>query len=345
MNNFSGSEHTTFHISHPQCFVLVLVGPTGSGKTAISLLLADLLNGEIISADSRQVYKLMDIGTAKPSQEELRKVKHYFIDELFPDREFNAGEFGKKGRLTIDNILLRKRTPLVVGGSGLYVRALIDGPSADQDIRRQLYHRLNDEGSEKLLNELRQVDPVAASTMVPSNTRRIIRALEVFRVTGFPITQLQKSNIKIHFTPIFVGLQWKRKILYERINRRVDLMIKHGLVDEVKRLSEAGYSPTLNALQTVGYKEVFDFLEVKINYNKMIELIKQNTRRYAKRQLTWFRHDERIKWFDVQGDEDFEKIASEVSKYYVKTVGAGGFEPPTSWSRTKRSSRAEPRPE
>ena len=340
---------STSRILKPKRFVLVLVGPTASGKTPISLLIADKLDVEIISADSRQIYKLMDIGTAKPSIEERHKVKHYFVDELFPDLEFNAGEYGKKGREVIDDILDRKRIPLIVGGSGLYVQALIagffDGPSADHDIRKQLYQRLIEEGAEKLLKELREVDSEAASTMLPSNTRRIIRALEVYKVTGVPISKFHKSKPQFDFIPIFVGLNWDRKILYERINKRVDLMIEQGLVGEVTRLRELGYSSNLNAFQTVGYKEVFDFIEGKMDYHRMVELIKQNSRRYAKRQLTWFRGYETIKWFDVSGEEDLRGIASNISKYYVTSVGAGGFEPPTSWSRTKRSSRAEPRPE
>ena len=349
MSNYPRSGLQTSRIINPKHFVLVLVGPTATGKTPISLRIADKLDTEIISADSRQIYKLMDIGTAKPSIEDRRKVKHYFVDELFPDEEFNAGEFGKKGRDVVDDILQRKKIPLVVGGSGLYVQALIDGffdgPSADKDIREQLYQRLAEGGGEKLLDELRAIDAEAASTMLPTNTRRIIRALVVYRVTGIPISQLRKFKTKINFIPILAGLNWDRKILYERINRRVDLMIEHGLVDEVKRLRDHGYTSTLNAFQTVGYKEVFDFIDGKIDYQRMIDLIKQNSRRYAKRQLTWFRQDERIRWFDLYDGEDFGKIALEISKYYFTSVGAGGFEPPTSWSRTKRSSRAEPRPE
>ena len=301
--------------------VLILVGPTASGKTPLSLLIAERLNAEIVSADSRQIYKLMDIGTAKPSIEDRQKIKHYFVDELLPDQEFNAAEFGKQGRLIIDDILLRKKVPMVVGGSGLYVRSLIDGffegSPPDSEIRKHLYDRLNREGAEKLLEELRVVDPEAASKMLPTNTRRIVRALEVYSLTGVPISQLQKSKIEISFMPVFAGISWKRNILYDRINRRVDMMIEYGLLEEVQRLKELGYPPALNALQTVGYKEVFEYFDGKIDYKKMIESIKQNSRRYAKRQLTWFRHDKRIRWFDAHSEEDFVNVASEVTKYYV----------------------------
>ena len=301
--------------------VIVLVGPTASGKTPLSLIIAEHLNAEIISADSRQIYKLMDIGTAKPDIEDRQKIKHYFVDELFPNQEFNAGEFGMQGRLIIDDILQRKKVPMVVGGSGLYVRSLIDGffegSPPDSDIRKHLYDRLNREGAEILLDELKVVDPEAASKMLPTNTRRIVRALEVYSSTGVPISQLQKSKIKISFMPVLAGISWKRNILYDRINRRVDRMIESGLLEEVQRLKELGYPPALNALQTVGYKEVIEYFDGKIDYVKMIESIKQNSRRYAKRQLTWFRQDERIKWFDAHSEKDFGKVASEVSKYYV----------------------------
>ncbi|MBI4810144.1 MAG: tRNA (adenosine(37)-N6)-dimethylallyltransferase MiaA [Ignavibacteriales bacterium] len=302
--------------------LLVLVGPTASGKTPISLSIAERLNGEIISADSRQVYKFMDIGTAKPTRDERKRVRHYFVDEILPDREFNAGEFGKKGRLIIDEIIQRGKTPIVVGGSGLYIQALVDGffdgPSADQTIRHQLTQRMKEIGAEKLLEELKRIDPIAAASMLPSNTRRIIRALEVYKITGMPISELHKSRFTINFSAVFVGLHWERQELYERINRRVDYMLEKGLIDEVKNLQERGYSSGLNALQTVGYKEVFDYLQGKNNYMRMVELIKQNSRRYAKRQLTWFKRDKRIKWFDVQSDKNFPLVAASICEYFNK---------------------------
>ncbi|MBI5020915.1 MAG: tRNA (adenosine(37)-N6)-dimethylallyltransferase MiaA [Ignavibacteriales bacterium] len=303
--------------------VLVILGATASGKTPVSLIIAKKINCEIISADSRQIYKMMDIGTAKPTLDELKSVSHHFIDRLLPDQNFNAGEFGKQGRLIIDEIFSKGKIPLVVGGSGLYIRALIDGffdgPSADSSIREELYRRLEVEGGEILLEELRQIDPTSASRMLPTNTRRIVRALEVFKTTGIPISEMHKSKIDINFHPVFVGLNWNRKKLYDRINKRVELMFQSGLIDEVKQLRAKGYSSTLNALQTVGYKEVFDYLDNRTDYNRMVELIKQNSRRYAKRQLTWFRHDERIKWFDVNCEDDFEKIGLEITKYFIKS--------------------------
>lgn len=218
--------------------ILVVVGPTASGKTAVSLLVAERLNGEIISADARQIYRHMDIGTAKPAKDELKRVRHYFVNELCPDEDFNAGEYGRKGRGIIGDVFQRSKLPIVVGGSGLYIQSLVyglfDGPSADYSVREQFYERLRMEGAEALLEELRRVDPASAAKMLPSNTRRIVRALEVYELTGEPISVHHKNQrIEINFTPVFVGLEWDRKKLYERINLRVEKMLNLGLVDEV----------------------------------------------------------------------------------------------------------------
>jgi tRNA dimethylallyltransferase len=319
MKNFQ-SVHLKSHFTHLPSNVLVLVGPTASGKTPVSLHLSRILDVEVISADSRQIYKMMDVGTAKATLEERGSVKHYFVDELFPDEEFNAGEFGKRGRNIIEDIIRRKKTPLVVGGSGLYVQALVDGffdgPSADTALRHELYDRIKKEGAQVLLNELRAVDPASASKMSPINTRRIVRALEVFKLTGIPLSQLHQDQPPPPFAPVFVGLEWDRAVLYDRINRRVDWMIAHGLIHEARRLRSAGYANRLNALQTVGYKEAFDHLDDKISHERMVELIKQNSRRYAKRQLTWFRRDVRIKWFPVLSEEDFSDVTGSIADYF-----------------------------
>lgn len=306
--------------------VLVLVGPTASGKTAVSLLIAPRINAEIISADSRQMYQHMDIGTAKATADERRTARHYFVDEVSPDRDSNAGEFGARGREIIEDILHRGKVPFVVGGSGLYVRGLIDGffegPGADELVRKQLYHRLQIEGAEKLLEELRKVDPDAASHMGPGNKKRIVRALEIYALTGISLSELHKRKIDISFESVLVGLRWDREKLYQRINDRVDRMIADGLVKEVEWLREHGYTPLLNALQTTGYAEVFRYFHNEINYERMIELIKRNTRRYAKRQLTWFRADARIKWFDVQDEEEFPATAKAMEKYFFNYAHA-----------------------
>ncbi len=301
--------------------VLAIVGPTGSGKTKLSLIVAEKLNGEIISADSRQVYRYMDIGTAKPPLEERERIKHYFIDELNPDEEFNAGVFGEKGREIIEDIFSRGKVPIVVGGSGLYIKSLIDGffegPGADWELREILYKKANELGKEVLYEELKKVDPISAEKIHPNNLKRVIRALEVFYITGKPISQLQQTiKPEIDFKTIQVGLNWDRKKLYKRIEQRVDEMIKAGLIDEVKKLRELGYDKNLNSLQTVGYKEVFDYLDGLISYDEMIRLIKRNSRRYAKRQLTWFRQDKRIIWLDVDEYTDFNELAEKVAQIY-----------------------------
>ncbi len=300
--------------------VLCIVGPTGSGKTALALLLAKSLDGEIISADSRQAYKHLDVGTAKPTKAQRREVKHYFIDELEPDEIFNAGDFGRKGREMIDDIFQRRSVPIVVGGSGLYIQSLIDGffqgPSADNEVRHRLYERLHAEGVEVLLSELRKIDPASAARMLPSNTRRIVRALEVYELTGVPLSELQKEKIQIHFTPLMIGLQWDRRVLYGRINRRVDVMLEDGLLEEVRKLIELGYSEETNSLQTVGYHEALSHLQGEIGYDTMVELIKRNTRRFAKRQLTWFRREKRIRWFSIDDEQDFPSIAVKIVNMY-----------------------------
>lgn len=304
--------------------VPVLVGPTASGKTTLSILIARELGAEIISADSRQVYRFMDIGTAKPTGKDRRSVPHYFIDELTPDEEFSAGSFGKAGRKIIAGIMKRRKVPLVVGGSGLYVRSIIDGlfegPSAKDELRTVLEERMRTEGPARLLEELRAVDPLSASKMLPTNTRRIIRALEVYHLTGKPISKLQQKTVRTGFTPLFAAPRWERAALYERIDRRVDLMIEDGLLDEALRLREMGYSSNLNALQTVGYKEAFEFLDGKYNSARMVELIKQNSRRYAKRQLTWFRRDERIRWFDISSEAELPRLACRITEYFRSSM-------------------------
>ncbi|MCX7983668.1 MAG: tRNA (adenosine(37)-N6)-dimethylallyltransferase MiaA [Bacteroidetes bacterium] len=303
--------------------ILAIVGPTASGKTHLSLILANRLDAEIVSADSRQVYKYLTIGTAKPTKDELRLVPHHFIDILDPREDYSAGQYGNEARKCIENIHKRGKQPLLVGGSGLYVKAVIDGlfegVGKSEELRKQLLEELNEYGAEWLYNRLQSIDPAAATTMDPTKIRRVIRALEVYYLTGKPIsffhlTQQKRPPFKI----VQVGLFWERSELYLRIDQRVDAMINGGFLDEVRWLQENGYSRTLNALNTVGYKEAFDYFEGIISYATMIELIKRNTRRFAKRQLTWYRADQRIRWFPVSGSTEWEQLAGEIIEYFRK---------------------------
>lgn len=301
--------------------VLFIVGPTCSGKSTISIPIAINLNAEIVSADSRQIYKLLDIGTAKPDSNDLSTVKHHFISELNVDEEFSAGEYSKRARQRIDEIFQRDKQPIVVGGSGLYITALIDGifdsPPVDKNIRHKLYELYEQSGRGNLLEYLKTIDFESYQKMQQATVRRIIRAIEVYELTGKPISLLQKQRKSADFEPIMIGLDWDREKLYDRINRRVDWMIQSGLIEEVKHILAQGYSPDVLALQTVGYKEVIDFLEGRFDFDNMVELIKRNTRRYAKRQLTWFRHDNRIRWFDVKDEQELDKIVERILEYFV----------------------------
>ena len=308
-----------YSMSNP--LLLTIVGPTASGKTALSILLAEKLGGEIISADSRQVYRSLDIGTAKPTQEELKRVPHQFINILLPDQHYNAGEYGLQARAKIEELLKQQKQPILVGGSGLYVRAVIDGffegPGKNTEIRDQLESEARTLGPEILFDRLKKIDPGSAAKMDATKVRRVIRALEVYCSTGKPISDLHSiQEIKIPYEAIQFGLEWDRKALYHRIERRIDKMIEDGLINEVRGLMEKGYSPSENALNTVGYKEAFDFLEGKITKEEMIRLIKQNTRHFAKRQLTWFRADKRIRWLPVNDETDWNEIAGNIEKEF-----------------------------
>ncbi|MCE1164570.1 MAG: tRNA (adenosine(37)-N6)-dimethylallyltransferase MiaA [Bacteroidetes bacterium] len=284
--------------------VLAIVGPTASGKTSLSIALSKIIDAEIISCDSRQVYKYIPIATCAPTQEELKEAKHHFVNELKPEEEFNAGEFSKRARIKIKEIQKRGKRVIIVGGSGLYLKALIDGffeiEIKDNTIRDRLNEALEKKGPDSLYKELKKADPESAARMDPSKSRRVIRALEVFYGTGRKISELQNENVKPDFECLQTGILYDRETLYKRINERVNNMIKAGLIDEVRALQKKGYSyRTNNSLNTVGVKEAFRYLEEELTLPEMTELIKQNTRRYAKRQITWFNKDKRINWMDM----------------------------------------------
>ncbi len=284
------------------------------GKTELSLQLAEKIKGEIVSADSRQVYRFMDIGTAKPSLEQRRRVPHHFIDIRNPDEYYSAGEYGREARTCIDHLLAAKRPPIVVGGSGFYIRALVDGlfaPScSDPEVKAQLRARMAEEGLPALYQQLQTVDPIIAARLHANDAQRIIRALEVYQLTDKPISSFHQGDEQpAAFTPLFFGLIRPRQDLYQRIEQRVDAMLSEGLIDEVRELQKMGYSMELNALRTVGYQEVWQYLCGILKYEEMVDAIKLHSRQYAKRQLTWFRRDPRIHWFDLEQFSREEVIA------------------------------------
>ncbi|MDP3786203.1 MAG: tRNA (adenosine(37)-N6)-dimethylallyltransferase MiaA [Candidatus Omnitrophota bacterium] len=298
--------------------LVFLVGPTAIGKTGISIELAGLINGEVISCDSMQVYKGMDIGTSKPAEGLITRIPHHMIDIIEPSDEFSVAQFRRMAVKAIEDIIARGKTPLVVGGSGLYVKVLIDGifeaPSTDREFRARLKQEADEFGTGILYIRLQEVDKEAASGIHPNDLRRILRALEVYEKAKAPISQLRTNTVGLSdkYEVRIFGLNMERPALYKKIEERVDLMFKEGLVDEAKRLTEKKLS--LTASQALGYKEVFAFLRGEYDIEEAKRLIKRNTRHYAKRQFTWFRRDKRIEWMMLDENFDSKEIAKEIWK-------------------------------
>jgi len=291
--------------------LIVIAGPTAIGKTSLSVSLAKKFNTCVISADSRQFFKEMTIGTAKPTTREMQGIPHYFIDSHSITESYNVGKYETDAIELLDEMFKQRDIVIMVGGSGLYIDAVCKGfdelPEADEAIRNRISSLLLDQGIEALQKLLKELDPVYYEQVDLSNPQRISRALEVCLSVGKPYSTLREGKIKKrNFGIIKIGLNTSRELLYERINKRVDEMIESGLEKEVKMLLPF---KDANALQTVGYKEMFDYLENKTDLNTAVGLIKQNTRKYAKRQLTWFRRDAEIKWFEP---EELEKIIQHI---------------------------------
>ena len=292
--------------------LIVIAGPTASGKTALAIELANHFGTEIISCDSRQVFKEMEIGTAKPSQEELNQVKHHFINSHSIHDVFSAGDFERQGLALLKTLFLKYDTVIMVGGSGLYVRALCHGlddfPVIDASYRTQLNQEFEQNGLQVLQEELRIKDPEYFAALDIDNSQRVIRALEICRGTGRSISSFRTNNeAKRKFKISKIGVQLEREVLYDRINHRVDLMMDAGLLEEVKVLHSM---KELNALQTVAYPEFFEFLEGAISLKEAIELVKKNTRHYAKRQITWFNKEPGLVWMDTS---DLKKVINNLS--------------------------------
>ena len=283
--------------------LLVIVGPTAVGKSEVAVDLVGRLRAEIISCDSRQIYREIDIGTAKPSPEERSKAPHHLIDIAAPDEVFSAAEFKRRAETIIKRIQEKNKLPLLVGGSGLYIRAVVDGifagPGRDQDLRARLREKERSEGRGSLYQELRRIDPASASHLHSHDERRVIRALEVYYLSGRPISSHQRET---PYSPlprtVMVGLRMERKALYQLINRRVDAMMEEGLVGEVEGLLDKGYDEDLPSMEGLGYRQIIGYLKGKYSREEAVQLMKRDTRRFAKHQLSWFNKDSRIIWLE-----------------------------------------------
>ncbi len=300
--------------------ILVIAGPTGSGKTDLAIRLAKELKGEIICADSLTVYRSFNIGTAKPTVAQRQGIPHHLLDISEPTDSFTASDFRTAAANAINDIVLRGKRPIIAGGAGLYLRTLLRGlieaPGENPGLRNELKIRLEKEGAESLLIELGRVDPETADRLHINNTKRIIRALEVYYSSGIPLSQMQSRHqfSETPYTSLQFCLDMPRQLLYERINKRTEMMIAEGLVDEVESLLQRGLPADSKPLQAIGYKEVTAYLSGLIDHDKMINLIKQNTRNFAKRQLTWFRKEPDMHW--VAYPENSANINSAAAKFF-----------------------------
>ncbi|MDO5517620.1 MAG: tRNA (adenosine(37)-N6)-dimethylallyltransferase MiaA [Clostridium sp.] len=302
--------------------LLVLGGPTAVGKTELSIRLAERLNGEIISADSMQIYKYMDIGSAKVTEEEMRGIKHHLIDVIEPDIPFSVADFKEYGDKALNDIISRGKFPIIAGGTGLYINSLtcnmtFTEAEKDEEYRLELEKLADEKGNEYVHDMLKEIDPISYKEIHFNNRKRVIRALEVYKLTGKPFSSYNagedfyKSDYDVHY----YVLTMDREKLYERINRRVDIMMERGLLEECIKLKELGYNSDMQSMQGIGYKEVLYYLEDKISLEEAVDMIKQGSRNYAKRQLTWFRRDKRCIFLDkdvLSDDEIIEKIISDL---------------------------------
>ncbi|MCE5251642.1 tRNA (adenosine(37)-N6)-dimethylallyltransferase MiaA [bacterium] len=305
--------------------ILVIVGPTASGKKKLALRAAELFNGEIVSADSRKVYRYLDIGTAKPTPEDRAAAPHHLIDVVNPDEPFSAGEWVRLASEAVTGIISRGRLPIISGGTGFYIRAFRDGLTvdiaADTEIRKNLENECTGKGLHALYQTLAGIDPERASELHEHDRVRVLRALEVYYTTGRTFTEIRK-NSRItggDYTCYTIGADIERKELYRRIDIRVDAMVSAGLVDELRRVLDMGYSRSLTAFDTVGYKEWFPFLDGVESFESCLEAVKRDTRRYAKRQLTWFRSQPEIWWTGVLDDEKLS-LALEQAGRWIESI-------------------------
>ena len=288
--------------------VIVICGPTASGKTALSIELAKKINGEIVSCDSMQIYKDMNIGTAKPTIEEMQGIKHYLIDIIEPNQRYSVADYKKDAKQAIKEILNKNKIPIVVGGTGLYIDSLIyeidyQQIEFDEKYRNYLEKKVEEDGLDSLYEQAKKIDPTAIEKISKTDKKRILRILEIYKATGKNKTEQEEQSRKkeIEYDYYVYAISWDRQTLYDRINKRVDLMIEQGLIEEVQNIVKK-YKTFPTAMQGLGYKEVVQYLNKEITKDEMVEKIKQETRRYAKRQLTWFRKNKQTIWLDAKND-------------------------------------------
>lgn len=308
--------------------ILVIVGPTASGKTRMAVELAQRHNGEVISADSMQIYRTMDIGTAKPTKEEMGGIPHHMIDVADPEEDFSVARYVEMAARCVDDVLARGKLPIVAGGTGLYIDSLLSGRtfapfSPDSALRGELERELAEQGGPAMLEALRQVDPEAAARLHPNDHKRIIRALEVYRSTGKTITQHNRETQAIppRYDALTIGLAFQdRQAMWKRIDQRVDEMVAAGLEDEVRRLLTSGISPKCTAMQAIGYKEFTQALSGEMTWQEAAEVVKLRSRQYAKRQLTWFGRNPSTLWVRWDDPLEFER-GRRASTEYMEEFG------------------------
>lgn len=305
--------------------LIILTGPTAVGKTDLSIKIAKDLDAEIISADSMQIYEYMDVGSAKVTKEEMDGIHHYMIDEVKPDFKFSVSEFQLRADKYIDEIIEKNKLPLVTGGTGLYLNSLIYNmdfakSDANNELREYLRLELEEHGIDYMHEKLRSLDEESANRIHKNNTKRVIRALEVC-LSGEKMNDFSRDlKFNDKYEPIIIVLNRERDHLYERINKRVDIMLEKGLIDEVKNLLNMGYSKDLVSMQGIGYKEIIKYLDGEYTYDEAIEVIKRDSRRYAKRQITWFKRYESAKWFNLDEYNDFNILEKDVLTYIENKI-------------------------
>lgn len=308
--------------------LVVLVGPTAIGKSRIAIEVARALGTEILTADSTQVYRGMNIGTDTPSEEDRRRVPHRLIDLVEPDEPFNAGEFRRQAIREISRLYEKGLLPLVVGGTGLYVRALLNGlwagPPSDRALRRKLEEEARTRGGESMYQELGHVDPATAGRLHPRDTVKVLRALEVYRQTGVPLSKAHEAHRgrATPFRALVLGLTMERAVLYQRIDHRVDLELAKGLVDETRTLLAKGYSRGLVSMKSLGYRQMAGYLEGEYSFDEAVRRLKRDTRHFAKRQMTWFRKEPGLTWVEVHPDESVRSVSQRVVALIERFVSA-----------------------